>query len=74
MVYRTGEGGALIINKKKIKTEIDIIRDLNIFNEENINGVGTNGKMSELESALGIIQLMYIDNIIKKKICVCYIF
>ena len=66
-VFTTGEGGAIITNKKKIKTKVDFIRNFNIVNQENINGIGTNGKMNEFESALGVIQLNYIDDIIKKR-------
>ncbi len=66
-VFTTGEGGAIITNKKKLKTKIDFIRNFNIVNQEKVNGIGTNGKMNELESALGIIQLNYIDDIIRKR-------
>ena len=41
--------------------------NFSIKDEENVVGLGINGKMNEAEAALGILQLKHIDKCIKKR-------
>lgn len=66
-VFSTFEGGAVISNKKDIKEKIDHIKNFSIDHEEMVSGVGINGKMNEMEASMGILQLKYLKQNIKKR-------
>lgn len=61
-VFNTIEGGALIIPNKKLKQRIDYLKNFGIADEVTIVGEGSNGKMNELVSAYGLLQLKSIDD------------
>lgn len=66
-VFNTFEGGAIISQDKKIKDHIDQIINFGISAELSIEQIGINGKMSEFNAALGLLQLKQIDIDIKKR-------
>ncbi|MDB2423390.1 DegT/DnrJ/EryC1/StrS family aminotransferase [Paracoccaceae bacterium] len=66
-VFNTFEGGAVICQNKKIKNQIDKLKNFGIENETNVEITGINGKMSEINSAFGLLQLKYIDEAIRKR-------
>lgn len=66
-IFTTFEGGAIISTSKSLKEKIDRIKNFGIKNESEITNYGINGKMSEFNAALGIVQLKYIDQIIKMR-------
>jgi dTDP-4-amino-4,6-dideoxygalactose transaminase len=66
-VFNTFEGGAIISSDLETKLRIDQIKNFGFVNEESINGSGINGKMSEFNAALGLLQLKHIDSYIKKR-------
>ncbi len=66
-VFTTFEGGAVISRSRSIKEKIDQMRNFSIINEEQIVGLGINGKMNEAEAALGLLQLKYLQSIIEKR-------
>ncbi len=66
-VFTTMEGGAVICQSLEIKEEIDRMKNFSILNENQIVGLGVNGKMNEAEAALGIIQLEYLETAINKR-------
>jgi dTDP-4-amino-4,6-dideoxygalactose transaminase len=59
-VFNTAEGGALITSDAKLKKRIDFLKNFGFADEVTVMAPGTNGKMNELQAALGLIQLRYI--------------
>ncbi|MBI87324.1 MAG: aminotransferase [Candidatus Marinimicrobia bacterium] len=66
-VFTTMEGGAVICPTLEIKEKIDKLKNFSILNQNQISGLGINGKMNEAEAALGILQLKYLESNIKKR-------
>lgn len=56
-LFHTGEGGALAINNEKLKKKIDLLKNFGIKNEEEVEGIGINGKMNEIQAGLGLLIL-----------------
>ena len=66
-VFNTFEGGAIITNNKKIKESIDKFKNFGFSGETSADQIGLNGKMSEFNAALGLLQLKQIDSDIEKR-------
>ena len=66
-VFNTIEGGALIIPNAKLKQRVDYLKNFGIADEVTIVGHGSNGKMNELISAFGLLQLQQIDDEIAQR-------
>jgi dTDP-4-amino-4,6-dideoxygalactose transaminase len=66
-VFNTFEGGAIISNNLEMKKNIDRLKNFGFVDELNVVNSGINGKMSEFNAALGILQLNYIDDQILKR-------
>jgi len=66
-VFTTFEGGAIVSKTKKTKEKIDQLRNFNIRNEEEIGGPGINGKMNELQAAIGLAGIKYIEQTIRSR-------
>jgi len=66
-VFNTFEGGAIVCPDSKIKSEIDNLKNFGFVSETSVVAPGINGKMSEFNSALGVLQLKYIDEAIAKR-------
>lgn len=66
-VFTTIEGGAVICHDKYMKEELDRIRNFGILEEGVDLDIGFNGKMNELQAALGLLQLKYINKIIERR-------
>lgn len=56
-LFHTGEGGAVATATPELKTHIDHLKNFGILNQEEVDTVGINGKMSELQAALGLAVL-----------------
>jgi dTDP-4-amino-4,6-dideoxygalactose transaminase len=65
-VFHTGEGGAIFSSDKEIFDNIKLAHSFGHINEEYFSP-GINGKMSELSAAMGLVNLNYFDQIIKKR-------
>ncbi len=64
-VFTTGgEGGAIISKDASMKKHIDHLRNFGIEDETTVNCAGVNGKMTEMQSAFGLLQLRDIDKAI----------
>lgn len=63
-VFNTFEGGAIICPNEKTKTRIDQLKNFGHVDETHVVAPGINGKMSEFNAALGLMQLQYIDEVI----------
>ncbi|MFN9092195.1 MAG: DegT/DnrJ/EryC1/StrS family aminotransferase [Alphaproteobacteria bacterium] len=66
-VFNTFEGGAIICPDLKTKTHIDQLKNFGHFGETQVVATGINGKMSEFNAALGILQLKYVDEVIQRR-------
>ena len=63
-VFNTFEGGAIICPNAEAKAEIDHLKNFGFSGETTVVATGINGKMSEFNAALGLVQLKYIDQAI----------
>ena len=63
-VYNTIEGGALICHDDKTKQRIDYLKNFGFADEITVIGPGINGKMDEVRSAYGLINLKQVDSAI----------
>jgi dTDP-4-amino-4,6-dideoxygalactose transaminase len=66
-VFNTFEGGAIVCKDKSMKDHIDNLKNFGFVNETTVIESGINGKMSELNAAIGLIQLKHIDSAIEKR-------
>lgn len=66
-VFNTFEGGAIICPDLKTKVRIDQLKNFGHAGETNVVELGINGKMSEVNAALGLLQLKYIDRVIQMR-------
>lgn len=66
-VFNTFEGGAVVCPDAKTKTRIDHLKNFGHADEFNVIAPGINGKMSEFNAALGLLQLKHIDRAIARR-------
>ncbi|MBF0553515.1 MAG: DegT/DnrJ/EryC1/StrS family aminotransferase [Nitrospirae bacterium] len=66
-LFHTAEGGALAYNDVYLKDRIDYLKNFGIKNEEEVVMPGINGKMNELQAALGLSVLEYVEDEISKR-------
>lgn len=66
-VYNTIEGGALICKDEQMKKRIDYLKNFGFAGETTIVAPGINGKMDEIRSAFGLLNLKYVDDAIKAR-------
>lgn len=66
-VFNTFEGGAIVSPDAKSKKRIDYLKNFGFADEVTVVAPGINGKMSEVNAALGLLQLKYIDQAIKQR-------
>lgn len=60
-VYNTIEGGALICQDEQMKKRIDYLKNFGFADETTIVAPGINGKMDEVRSAYGLLNLKQVD-------------
>jgi dTDP-4-amino-4,6-dideoxygalactose transaminase len=65
--YNTAEGGAIVCKDKIAKRRIDYLKNFGFAGETNVVMPGINGKMDEIRSALGLLNLKYVDTAIEKR-------
>lgn len=66
-VFNTFEGGAIICPDAKTKQRIDHLKNFGFVDEVTVVAPGINGKMSEINAALGLLQLRYIDHALERR-------
>ncbi|MDC0357674.1 DegT/DnrJ/EryC1/StrS family aminotransferase [Oligoflexia bacterium] len=66
-VFNTFEGGAIVCPNAKTKQRIDYLKNFGHSGEVTVVAPGINGKMNELQAALGMLQLKYIDEAINQR-------
>ncbi len=60
-VFNTFEGGAIVCPDAKTKLHIDHLKNFGFVDEVTVVAPGINGKMSEINAALGLLQLKGVD-------------
>ena len=60
-LFHTVEGGALVYNDKNLKQRIDLLKNFGIKNEEEVMMPGINGKMNEVQAAVGLVLLKFVE-------------
>jgi len=66
-VFNTFEGGAIICHDEKTKNRIDKLKNFGHDGETKVIALGINGKMNEVQSAFGLLQLKYVRTLINKR-------
>lgn len=66
-VFTTFEGGAIISPNAEIKRRIDNLKNFGFLNEISVTELGINGKMNEVQAAMGLAQLKHIDAAIEQR-------
>jgi dTDP-4-amino-4,6-dideoxygalactose transaminase len=66
-VFNTFEGGAIVCHDAKTKQRIDHLKNFGFVDEVTVVAPGINGKMSEINAALGLLQLKGIDEALQKR-------
>jgi dTDP-4-amino-4,6-dideoxygalactose transaminase len=66
-VFNTIEGGALVCHDEKMKKRIDYLKNFGFADETTVIAPGINGKMDEIRSAYGLLNLKQVDNAIKAR-------
>jgi dTDP-4-amino-4,6-dideoxygalactose transaminase len=66
-VFNTFEGGAIVCHNAKTKQRIDHLKNFGFVDEVTVVAPGINGKMSEFNAALGLLQLKGIDEALQKR-------
>lgn len=66
-VYTTFEGGAIVCHDEAAKRRIDNLKNFGFAGETTVVAPGINAKMNEMQAALGLLQLKYVDPAIAKR-------
>jgi dTDP-4-amino-4,6-dideoxygalactose transaminase len=60
-LFHTGEGGAIACGDAGLRHRVDRLKNFGIAGQESVECVGINGKMNELQAALGLAVLDHMD-------------
>ncbi|MGB8451413.1 MAG: DegT/DnrJ/EryC1/StrS family aminotransferase [Anaerocolumna sp.] len=66
-IYHTIEGGALTFNDPNFKERADSLRNFGLLSSGNVMEPGTNGKLNELQAAVGILLLKQVEGEIESR-------
>jgi dTDP-4-amino-4,6-dideoxygalactose transaminase len=66
-LFHTGEGGALISNDPELRHPIYYMHNFGHNGPEDFFGLGINAKLSELNAAIGLAVLPYVERLIKER-------
>jgi dTDP-4-amino-4,6-dideoxygalactose transaminase len=66
-VFNTFEGGAIISHDENMKKRIDFLKNFGFADETTVVAPGINAKMNEVQAAMGLLQLKYIDKNIERR-------
>ncbi|MBB3123548.1 dTDP-4-amino-4,6-dideoxygalactose transaminase [Mesoflavibacter sabulilitoris] len=66
-LFHTGEGGAIFCNDAHLLNSLFYHHNFGHKGKEDFQGIGINGKMSELQAALGLSVLPYMEQIIASR-------
>lgn len=60
-VFNTFEGGAIVCQTAEMKERIDRLKNFGFSGETELIEIGMNGKLSEVQAAMGLAQLKHLD-------------
>jgi dTDP-4-amino-4,6-dideoxygalactose transaminase len=60
-LFHTAEGGALVVKDAHLKQRVDHLKNFGIASETEVVMAGINGKMNELQAALGLVNLRHFE-------------
>ncbi|HNY03342.1 MAG TPA: DegT/DnrJ/EryC1/StrS family aminotransferase [Bacteroidales bacterium] len=66
-VFNTFEGGAIICHDAATKKRIDNLKNFGFAGETTVVAPGINAKMNEVQAAMGLLQLKYVDRAIGQR-------
>jgi dTDP-4-amino-4,6-dideoxygalactose transaminase len=66
-LFHTAEGGALTTPRGESKSAFDHLKNFGILNPEEVDVVGINGKMNELQAALGLAVLACVTDEVERR-------
>ena len=66
-VFNTFEGGAIVCHNEAMKNCINYLKNFGFAGETSVVTTGINAKMNEIQAAIGLLQLKYIKQNIKKR-------
>ncbi|MDF0727067.1 DegT/DnrJ/EryC1/StrS family aminotransferase [Cytobacillus sp. S13-E01] len=66
-VFHSVEGGILSYRDKSLKKTLEKYRNFGIENEDTVDLIGLNAKMSEFHAAMGVVNLDYINQQIEER-------
>jgi dTDP-4-amino-4,6-dideoxygalactose transaminase len=66
-VFNTFEGGAIVCPDAKTKKRIDHLKNFGFVDELTVVAPGINGKMSEINSAFGLLQLQHMNEVMEQR-------
>ena len=66
-VFNTFEGGAIVCPDARTRDHINYLKNFGFANETTVVATGINGKMSEFNAALGLLQLQHIDRAMARR-------
>ncbi|KAF0129281.1 MAG: DegT/DnrJ/EryC1/StrS aminotransferase [Bacteroidetes bacterium] len=70
-VFNTFEGGAIICHDEAMKKRIDFLKNFGFAGETTVIAPGINAKMNEVQAAMGLLQLKYVDQNIAERQNIC---
>ena len=65
--FNTFEGGAIVSDSPETKLQVDRLKNFGFSSETSVVEVGINGKMSEFNAALGLLQLKVFQGALQKR-------
>jgi len=66
-LFHTGEGGAIFCKDEELLKKLFYHHNFGHQGKEDFQGIGVNAKMSELQAAMGLAVLPYLNSIIEKR-------
>jgi dTDP-4-amino-4,6-dideoxygalactose transaminase len=73
-LFHTAEGGALVVRDPVVKHRVDFLKNFGIKDEFTVFMPGINGKMNELQAALGLLTLKMVAGERKKRRAIAEIY
>lgn len=60
-LFHTAEGGAITCSDPNLKAKIELLKNFGIKNENEVSIPGINGKLNEIQAALGLVNLKLVE-------------
>jgi dTDP-4-amino-4,6-dideoxygalactose transaminase len=67
-VFNTFEGGAVTTNNAELAAKLRLMRNFGFEGEDAVSYIGTNGKMAEINAAMGLTNLEQIDTFMEQNL------